>query len=161
MRCCRRSPAPELHCPAGRLRGSTLRTELGARICSYRGIPYARPPLGSRRFRRSEPLPEPAWTGTLDCAKEARKSYQPNVLFPDSCLREGGEDCLYLNVYTRHHPSQESAPSPVPVLVFLHGGAFLVGSCEAVVYGPQVLLDRDLVLVGVNYRYSPVGKCSE
>ena len=45
----------------------------------------------------------------------------------------------------------------LPVIVFLHGGAFVVGSCESILYGPQVLLDRDLVMVGVNYRLGVFG----
>ena len=47
---------------------------------------------------------------------------------------------------------ESEEPRAAPVIVFLHGGAFVVGSCESALYGPQVLLDRDLVLVGVNYR---------
>ena len=43
------------------------------------------------------------------------------------------------------------------MIVFIPGGTFVVGSCEAQMYGPQVLLDRDIVLVGVNYRLGPLG----
>ena len=109
------------------------------------------------RFRRSQPS-EP-WEGVLDGRKEAKKAYQPNVLMPESCFREGGEDCLYLNVYTRHYPDSNDGEVPplLPVLVFLHGGAFVVGSCEAMLYGPQVLLDREVVLVGLNYRLGALG----
>ena len=54
---------------------------------------------------------------------------------------EGGEDCLYLNVYTKQSPG--APPSPLlPVIVFLHGGAFVVGSCESVLYGPQVRVEH-------------------
>ena len=45
----------------------------------------------------------------------------------------------------------------LPVMVFFHGGAFVVGSCESILYGPQVLLDRDVVMVGVNYRLGVFG----
>jgi len=51
------------------------------------------------RFRRSEPYG--AWRGVLNGTRESNKSLQPNVLLPESPLREGGEDCLRLNVYTR------------------------------------------------------------
>ena len=60
-----------------------------------------KPPVGDLRFRRSQPS-EP-WDGVLNGTKEAKKAFQPNVLMPESCLREGGEDCLYLNVYTGQH----------------------------------------------------------
>jgi hypothetical protein len=53
-----------------------------------------------RRFRRSEPYG--AWRGVWNGTREANKSLQPNVLLPESPLREGSEDCLRLNVYTKY-----------------------------------------------------------
>ena len=44
-----------------------------------------------------------------------------------------------------------------PVVVFIPGGTFVVGSCESQMYGPQIILQRDVVLVGVNYRLGPMG----
>ena len=120
--------------------------------------------MGRLRFRRSEPA-EP-WDHVLDGTKEAKKSFQPNVLLPESCFREGQEDCLQLNVYTKAYPSSTEGAVPqddvplLPVVVFLHGGAFVVGSCEAMLYGPQVLLDTEVVLVGVNYRLGALGYLS-
>jgi len=145
----------------GSVKGSKMKTRKGKKIFAFRGIPYAKPPVGKLRFRRSEPA-EP-WEGLLDGTKESKKSYQPNVLLPESAFREGREDCLYLNVYTKSYPSSgdgvlpDQEPPLLPVLVFLHGGAFVVGSCEAMLYGPQVLLDREVVLVGVNYRLGALG----
>ena len=113
--------------------------------------------MGDLRFRRSRPAA--AWSGVLDGTKEAPKSLQQNILLPNSPLREGGEDCLYLNVYSKRLPAadQDSPLLLLPVIVFLHGGAFLIGSCHALMYGPQVLLDREVVLVGVNYRLGALG----
>jgi len=129
-----------------------MKTREGQTIFSFRGIPYGIPPLAGLRFKRSRLYG--AWSGVLNGTKEAKKSLQPNVLFPTKeYLSEGGEDCLYLNVYTK--TLDENARKPV--IVFLHGGAFVVGSCEAALYGPQVLLDRDVVLVGVNYRLGVLG----
>ena len=72
------------------------------------------------------------------CRSEAKKSLQPNVLFPEKqLLAEGGEDCLYLSIFTKAAAGKE--PGLLPVVVFLHGGAFLVGSCQADLYGPQVI----------------------
>ena len=138
-----------------------MKSKKGKKIYAFRGIPYAKPPVGSRRFRRSE-LFGP-WKGTLNGAKESKKAFQPNVLMPKSPFIEGGEDCLYLNVYTKRlnqsvdGPLLQEEEDLFPVVVFLHGGAFVVGSCESMLYGPQVLLDRDIVLVGVNYRLGPFG----
>ena len=126
-----------------------MRSKKGKEILAFRGLPYAKPPVGDLRFRRSEPAE--AWTGVLDGTRESQKCLQPNVLMPTLPLLEGGEDCLYLNVYTKQPVTGGS--SLLPVLVYLHGGAFVVGSCEAMLYGPQILLDRELVLVALNYRY--------
>ena len=135
----------------GAVSGSTMRSRKGARILSFRGIPYARPPVGDMRFRRSEPAQ--SWTGVLDGTKESKKCLQPNVLMPQLPFLTGGEDCLYLNVYTK----QTKPSALLPVIVYIHGGAFVVGSCEAMLYGPQVLLDREVVMVGINYRLGALG----
>ena len=150
-------PGITVETKTGAVRGSTIKSRTGKRIFSFRGIPYATPPVGSLRFRRSQPVA--AWSGVLDGTRESKKCLQPNVLAPDcSLLMEGGEDCLYLNVYTKHCPLPGTDPAPLlPVIVFLHGGAFVLGSCEAMLYGPQVLLDREVVLVGVNYRLGALG----
>jgi len=145
----------------GEVRGSKMKSKKGKKIFAFRGIPYAKPPVERLRFKRSEPFG--SWEGILDGTKEAKKSFQPNVLSPKSPFREGGEDCLYLNVYTKQIRHQKDGPVPqneeqnLPVVVFLHGGAFVVGSCESMLYGPHVLLDRDIVLVGVNYRLGAFG----
>ena len=146
---------------SGVIRGSKMKSKKGKKILAFRGIPYGKPPTGELRFKRSEPFG--SWVGTLDGTKESKKSYQPNVLLPKSPFIQGGEDCLYLNVYTKkiRNPNDGGKPQtedhPLPVVVFLHGGAFVVGSCESMLYGPQVLLDRDIVLVGLNYRLGPFG----
>jgi len=151
---CLRKRGPVVSTSLGKVEGGLVKTENGRKVYSYRGIPYGCPPLGERRFKKPEPVS--AWKHTIDCRREAKKSLQPNVLFPEKhLLAEGGEDCLYLSVFTKAAPGKE--PGLLPVVVFLHGGAFLVGSCQADLYGPQVLLDHPFVLVGVNYRLGPLG----
>jgi len=141
--------------PCGALRGSTTSTLDGATVHSYRGVPYAQPPVRALRLQRPRPL-QP-WQGVRDARGEATKSLQPHALAPDMhILSEGKEDCLQLSVFTKASPSA-GRETKMPVVVFLHGGAFVVGSCESALYGPQVLLDRDVVLVGVNYRLGPLG----
>ena len=105
----------------------------GKKIFAFRGIPYGKPPVGELRFRRSEPVAD--WTGVLDGTKEAGKCLQPNPLVADLPIMEGGEDCLYLNVYTK---SLSPASPLLPVIVYLHGGCFLYGSNEAMLYGPSL-----------------------
>ena len=64
----------------------------------------------------------------------------------------GSEDCLYLNVYT-----PEVISSPLPVMIFFHGGAFMVVSGIKSYYGPDSLLEHDVILIGANYRLGPLG----
>ncbi|XP_023324457.1 esterase SG1-like [Eurytemora carolleeae] len=152
MACCCCSSSPKIISKCGEIKGSRLKTNSGKNIFCFRGIPYALPPVGQLRFRRSRPYG--AWTGIWDGTKESKKSLQPNVLAPDKhYLSEGDEDCLYLNVYTKTLDDT----AKLPVVVFIHGGAFAVGSCESLLYGPQILLEKDIVLVGFNYRLGTLG----
>ena len=64
----------------GAIRGSKMKSKKGKKIFAFRGIPYAKPPIGNLRFKRSEPYG--SWEGTLDGTKESKKSFQPNVLSP-------------------------------------------------------------------------------
>ena len=139
---CSKQPAIIVDTAQGSVRGSKMKSKLGKKIFAFRGIPYAKPPLGELRFRRSEPAA--AWRGVLNCRREAKKSYQPNVLLPDSPFRDGGEDCLYLNVYSPLDPAPAPAP-PLPVMVWIYGGGYSVGSGTWADYGPQKFLDTDQV----------------
>lgn len=67
----------------------------------------------------------------------------------------GSEDCLYLHVYV---PEREDDNSPLPVLFWIHGGAFMFGSANS--FGPKYVMDKDVILVSVNYRVGPLGKIS-
>lgn len=69
---------------------------------------------------------------------------------------KGSEDCLFLNVYSRHLPTKESHPR-LPVMVWLHGGGFTFGSGNAFLYGPDFLVAENIVLVTINYRLGPLG----
>ena len=146
MACCGSKTGPVVVTAIGAVEGSIMKTVEGTTIYAYRGVPYAKPPVGKLRFKKPEPaLP---WASTLDCSQEAKKCLQPNVLAPDvHRLAVGGDDCLYLSVFTKCNPEKENKtllPDSkdslllLPVFVFLHGGAFVVGSCETVLYGPQV-----------------------
>jgi para-nitrobenzyl esterase len=133
----------------GRVAGSDSGT-----IKSFKGIPYARPPIGARRFRPPEP-PEP-WLGVLDATRPGRVSIQPSLPWL-KFLNAGGasqsEDCLHLNVWS---PGLDTGKRPV--LVWIHGGGFLIGAGSTPIYEGRNLAERgDMVVVSINYRLGALG----
>lgn len=135
--------------PAGRLAG--LRK--GA-VASFKGIPFARPPIGPLRWR----LPEPAepWAGVRDATLFAPTCPQaPTQLESLMGLAVGeqqSEDCLYLNVWT---PACDDAKRPV--MVWIHGGAFVLGAGSHGVYEGTGLAELGAVVVTINYRLGAFG----
>lgn len=129
----------------GAARGSTMTSFHGREFCSYRGIPFAEPPVGELRFRA--PVPAGPWAGELNATKDGNQC--PQGFAP---VYFGDEDCLYLNVY-----SSQSTAELRPVMVFIYGGGNTIGNNKADNYGPHYLLDKDVVLVTINYRLSVLG----
>ncbi len=123
-------------------------------LAVFRGIPYARPPIGPRRF--GPPGPPEAWTGTHDATRFGPSAPQNGALIgPIMSLGIGrtSEDCLYLNIWT---PAADRRRRPV--LVWIHGGAFLLGSGSQMLYDGAALARRgDVVVVTINYRLGAFG----
>ncbi|VTR60347.1 carboxylesterase type B [Actinobacillus pleuropneumoniae] len=121
-----------------------------------RGIPYAKPPVGPLRFRA--PVPPDSWDGIRETTAFSPMCLQP--LESTSSMLGGGvtktvsEDCLYLNVWApRNMPAE-----PLPVMVWIHGGAFVTGSGSLPSYnGAPFVLRGDVIVVTINYRLGPLG----
>ncbi|XP_064079820.1 venom carboxylesterase-6-like [Macrobrachium nipponense] len=110
---------------------------------SFKGIPYAEPPTGLLRLR--DPVPAFPWKGVRNGSIEAPLCPQQEFY-----ITIGNEDCLYLNVYT-----PRPYRSDLPVMVWIHGGHFILGG--ATEFHPLPLLTRDIVLVVVQYRLGTLG----
>jgi para-nitrobenzyl esterase len=116
-------------------------------------VPYAAPPAGESRF--AAPQPHPGWAGVRDAARPGPTSPQPprgrfgrldlSPFFGGGWER--GEDYLTVNVWAPLEPSP-----PAPVLMFVHGGAFIAGSARGPVYDGTAFARDGVVLVTVNYR---------
>jgi para-nitrobenzyl esterase len=117
----------------------------------FRGIPFARPPVGARRFRAPEPA-EP-WAGVRDASAFAASAPQNPSPLPGMAVGEQSEDCLYLNVYT---PAADGGRRPV--LFWIHGGGFTGGSGSQALYdGGRLATRGDVVVVTINYRLGALG----
>lgn len=116
---------------------------------SFKGIPFAAPPVGSLRWKA--PAPAAAWSGVRDGSKFAPSCYQQ--------ARNGrvdnlSEDCLYLNVW---RPAGAKAGARLPVMVWIYGGAFVSGSGALPVYDGTHFAENGVILVTLNYRLGNLG----
>lgn len=116
-------------------------------VRAYLGIPYAAAPVGELRWQA--PQPPAAWRGTRDGSVFGQRCAQPSsILSPESV----NEDCLFLNV----HVPNNIGHGKLPVMVWLHGGAFLSGS--AADYDMTKMAQKaNAVIVSINYRVGAFG----
>ncbi len=129
--------------------GLGLTSESGRPFLSFLGVPYAE----AERFRR--PRPAAKWDGVFR-ADRVVECLQPNDLGLLGAVTGQEDGCLVLNVYA---PADRTADEEtLPVLVWIHGGGFVSGSCSPGLYGPEYFMDQPgLVLVTLNYRLGPLG----
>ena len=133
---------------SGRLAGATA----ASGIHEFKGIPYAAPPVGPRRWQA--PQPAQPWKDVRPATQFGPRAMQL-PLFGDMNFRSNGvsEDCLYLNVWTGAKASQEKRP----VLVYFYGGGFVAGDGSEPRYDGEALAKKGIVTVTVNYRLGVFG----
>lgn len=142
-----RSPADVITVRDGRIAGT--REANGTRV--WRGIPYARPPVGPLRGRT--PQPAVAWSGIRDATAFGSEAIQQSLV-PGTGVMKGSEDCLYLNVWAPERP----ASTPRAVIVWIHGGGFVFGAGSEESYHGDGYAERgDVVFVTFNYRLNGFG----
>src|SRR3954466_3401681 len=119
----------------------------------WRSIPYARPPVGPLRLRA--PAPVEPWRGVRYCHGFGYCSPQQRMytILAPGRYQPMSEDCLTLNVVT----PKRAAEQPLPVMVFIHGGGYFMGSSATPVYDGAALARKGCVYVSVNYRLGALG----
>ena len=141
------SSPPVVTAPAGAVRGVAE-----GEITSFKGIPYAAPPVGQMRWR--PPAPAPGWTGVRDADQFGSACIQPTPLVQSiysADLGRTSEDCLTLNVWT------PDVTGKAPVMVWIHGGALVTGSSKETLYDGARLAREGVVVVSINYRLGVLG----
>ena len=142
-------------------KGSWINTILGGgsgAFASFQGIRYAKPPLGSLRFKSPEPYVYDE--GIYDVSQESTIScFATGPMSDDYETILGQEDCLVINVYIPKHPvfDDNSLNTSLPVMVYIHGGGLTESNNNYNEYGPQYFMEKKVVLVVINYRLGPFG----
>ncbi|CAL1292758.1 unnamed protein product [Larinioides sclopetarius] len=145
---------PEVNTPLGKIEGVTSQIE-GLPVKAFLGIPYAKPPVGSLRFLKPNPV-EP-WDNIFQANKQPPACMQytegPFPWYDD--MPGKSEDCLYLNIYT---PFFASKGSKFAVLFWIYGGGYTIGSNRMDVYDGSALAETEgVVVVTTNYRLGLFG----
>ncbi|AQA04938.1 carboxylesterase [Mycobacterium sp. MS1601] len=128
-----------------------LRGVVDDSVQSFKGIPFAAPPVGEFRWRA--PQPAAAWSGVRAAVEYGNDCMQRP--FPSDAAPLGAtpaEDCLYLNVWR-----PLDGPQNLPVVVWIHGGGFVNGGASPAVYSGAELARRGVVVVSINYRLGRFG----
>ena len=128
----------------GSITGHKQRLSGGGTVYSFKGIPYAKPPLGSLRFKKPQPFG--AWPTTLSATKFGPVC--PQLL----TTKQTNEDCLFLNIFV---PYTMSASPSRSVMIWVHGGGYHFG--EGDLDGEPFALFGNVILVSINYRLGALG----
>ena len=132
--------------------------ETESSLISYKGIPFAAPPVGELRWKAPQAL-EP-WEGILDCDDFGPSPVQgkpmPFMFWSEEFLIPAepiSEDCLYLNVWTEAETTEEK----LPVIVYIYGGGFRSGGSGCAIYDGASMASKGVVFVSINYRVGLFG----
>lgn len=138
--------------PTVKIQNGTIEGLDESGIKTFKGVPFAAPPVGEFRWR--EPQPVQNWTGVRKAIKFGPRAMQL-PLFGDMNFRSDGmsEDCLYLNIWTPAKNGDEK----LPVLVYFYGGGFLAGDGSEPRYDGESMARRGIVAITVNYRLGVFG----
>jgi para-nitrobenzyl esterase len=163
----RAGPDIRIDAPQGPVVGEMLET---GKVAVFRGLPYAVPPVGQRRWRMAEPAPD--WKlarSAKAAAPVCMQSAFPPVMTTGTGATQpvffsapaplASEDCLFLNVWLPNAAATPGSPPAAkrPVMVWIHGGAFTGGSGTDAIYDGAALAAKGVVVVTINYRLGIFG----
>ena len=125
----------------GKLRGT-----MENNIAIFKGVPFARPPVGE--FRWKAPQPAQPWDGV-----KTAQAYAPAPMQAGEPPSGKSEDCLYLNIWT----PAASPDDDVPVLVWIYGGGFSFGASSDPIFDGRALANKGVIVVSIAYRVGQLG----
>src|SRR5688572_16214948 len=137
---------------SAKVAGGELQGVAANGVVSFKGVPFAAPPVGELRWKKPQPVT--AWQGSRAANAFAASCMQdPAMLQIQQAPPAMGEDCLYLNVWM----PAKSASERLPVMVWIYGGGFAIGTTAAQLYDGAKLAEKGVVLVSVAYRVGAFG----
>lgn len=142
------NPGPVIKAANGSLQGVVETSG----VTSYKGVPFAQPPVGDLRWK--EPQSPKNWQGVRKADHFGPQAMQ-RYIYSDMQFRSDGksEDCLYLNVWVPANP----AKAKLPVLVYFYGGGFNAGDGSEYRYDGEALAKKGIITITVNYRLGVFG----
>ncbi len=117
----------------------------------FKGVPFAAPPVGARRWKA--PAPPTSWSGKRTATAYGAQCMQPPVFADIVFDHPASEDCLFLNLWT---PAPD-ANAKLPVMVWIHGGGYQAGASHEARHDGTALAARGVVLITINYRLGVFG----
>ena len=146
--CAQAAKAVQTKVASGMLEGQTE----ASGVKSFKGIPFAKPPVGDLRWKAPQPVER--WSGVRKATAFGNSAMQAKV-FDDMVFRSPGvsEDCLYLNVWTPAKNMKEK----LPVLVYFYGGGYVAGDGSEGRYDGEAMAKTGIVTLTINYRLGVFG----
>ncbi|XP_028171874.1 juvenile hormone esterase-like [Ostrinia furnacalis] len=146
---------------AGWVCGAKRLAQDGSQYASFRGVPYAKQPLGELRFQELQPL-EP-WIEDFNATTEGPACPNNDIYFGPLVQPQGiSEACIHANIHVPIDalPNTQigaSCTGGLPILVFIHGGGWVCGSGDADFNGPEYMVSKGVIVITLNYRLDYLG----